>query len=161
MSKDNLLSIIIPQEVIVAVMAAINVIVTQMKPYLIALSKEERMALPKMGDKTIPFVEKILEYASSNPEFIPSFLDLLELKNDFTAVLVLSQMFRPLNEVVSNLNDTILTEGSDSYKNSLKYYDSVKMAAKNDIPNAKTIYEDLSKRFERKAGTVTPTSEQA
>jgi len=161
MSKDNLLSIVIPQEVIDAVSSAINVIVVQLKPYLIALSKEERMALPKMGDKTIPFVEKVIEYTASNPEFIPAYLDLPELKNDFMAVTVLNQMFRPLNEVVSNLNDTILTEGSDSYKNSLKYYDSVKMAAKNNIPNAKTIYEDLSKRFERKTGTVTPTSEQA
>ena len=50
-----------------------------------------------MGDKTIPFVEKVIEYASSNPEFIPSFMDLQELKNDFAAVMVLSQMFRPIS----------------------------------------------------------------
>jgi len=64
---------------------------------LIALSNEERRGLPKMGDKTIPFVEKVIEYASSNPEFIPSFMDLQELKNDFAAVMVLSQMFRPIS----------------------------------------------------------------
>jgi hypothetical protein len=148
MAKDNLISIVIPPEVITAVTEAINVIVTQLKPYLIALKPEERKKLPKMGDKTMPFVSKVIEYTGTNPEFIPAFLDIAELKNDFNAVSVLNQMFRPLSEVVDNLNDTILTLGSDSYKGSLKYYDSVKMSAKNDVPNAKTVFEDLRKRFE-------------
>jgi len=148
MAKDNLLSIVVPPEVITAVTDAINVIVTQLKPYLISLKPEERKKLPKMGDKTLPFVSKVIEYAGTNPEFIPPFMNLAELKNDFAAVTVLNQMFHPLTGTVSNLNDTILVEGSDSFKESLKYYDSVKISAKNDVPGAKTIYEDLRKRFE-------------
>lgn len=156
MTKDNLISIVVPPEVVTAVQEASNVIVTQLKPYLIALSKEERKTLPKMGDKTIPLVEKVVEFTGSAPEFVPSYMDVQELKNDFGAVSTLNLLYRPLLEVVSNMSDTILSAGSDSYKMALKYYDSVRMAAKNNVPNAKVIYDGLRKRFESQGKKTEP-----
>ena len=43
--------------------------------------------------------------------------------------------------------------GAESYVCALTYYNSVKMAAKMDIPGAKSIHEDLSKRFEKSKNT--------
>jgi len=160
MPKDNLLSIVIPPEVATTVLNAINDISTQLKPYVIALSMEERKALPKLGNKTIPFVEKVIEYADTEPQFIPPYLDLAELKRDYAAVNTLNLFHRPLNEIISNISDTLMEEGSDSYRNSLKYYESVKTVAKNDVPNAKTIYEDLKKRFENQGKRVEPTTKK-
>jgi hypothetical protein len=83
MAKDNLISIVIPPEVITAVTEAINVIVTQLKPYLIALKPEERKKLPKMGDKTMPSFKSHRVYGT-NPEFIPAFWILRNLKTILT-----------------------------------------------------------------------------
>jgi hypothetical protein len=37
--------------------------------------------------------------------------------------------------------------GSEAYVSALSYYNSVKTAAKMNVPGAKIIFEDLSKRF--------------
>ena len=41
--------------------------------------------------------------------------------------------------------------GSEAYIASLSYYNSVKMAAKLNVPGAKPIYDDLKKRFTKNA----------
>jgi hypothetical protein len=158
MPQDNLISINIPPEDVQAVMDAIAVINTKLKPHLVALSKEERKALPKMGDRTIPFVDKVIEYASAQPEFVPAYMNLPELRNDFNGVSTLNQMYRPLEQVVSNLNDTLLLSGSEAYKAALQFYNYVKQAAKNNVPDAKVIYEELKKRFEGQSVKTEPTT---
>ena len=159
MPQENLVSIVIPPEDVQAVLDAIAVINTKLKPYLIALSKEDRKKLPKMGDRTVPFVEKVIEYATAQPEFIPGYMDLPELKNDFNAVTTLNQMYRPLDQIDSNLNDTLLLSGSEAYKAALQFYNYVKQAAKNNVPDAKVIYDELKKRFESQSAKTEPETE--
>jgi hypothetical protein len=53
--------------------SAIKVLEEKLMPYLIALTPSQRLELPKMSDKTLPFVEKIKEYFVTAPEFIPAF----------------------------------------------------------------------------------------
>jgi GrpB-like predicted nucleotidyltransferase (UPF0157 family) len=45
------------------------------------------------------------------------------------------------------VDDTTMVAGSEAYQFALIFYNSVKMAARQDIPGAKAIYEDLKKRF--------------
>jgi hypothetical protein len=40
--------------------------------------------------------------------------------------------------------------GSEAYTAALAYYNSVKQAAKMNVPNAKSIYKDLKQRFEKR-----------
>jgi hypothetical protein len=47
----------------------------------------------------------------------------------------------------------MLLTGSECYKPSLAYYNSVKQAAKMNILAAKEIYNELKKRFEKLAAT--------
>ena len=46
-----------------------------------------------------------------------------------------------------------MLSGSEAYGEALAYYQSVKQAAKRNIPDAKVIYQDLRKRFEKKASS--------
>jgi hypothetical protein len=46
-----------------------------------------------------------------------------------------------------NVDDTVMVAGSEAYQSALVSYNSVKMAAHQDIPNAKAVYEELKKRF--------------
>lgn len=144
---DNKINFSIPDEVIAQVKQQLTEVTTILKPYLIALTPAERQAIPKMSDKTVPFVEKTLDYCTSAPQFAPTFMDRDELAADMKVVNQLIPVFRVVKQLSDGLDDTSMQAGAESYVNALAYYNSVKMAAKNDVPGAKAIYEDLSKRF--------------
>jgi hypothetical protein len=148
MNKENLVSIEIKPNDLKQILTLLTEIKGILKPYLIALTPEERKDLAKMSDKTVPFVEKALEYAQANPQFAPAYMSVPELKIDLAAVNDLTQVIRPVEALYENLSDTIMLSGSEAYVAALTFYNSVKQAAKLSIPNAKPIYDDLSKRFD-------------
>jgi len=147
MPQENRISIVLKPDDLRQVHDALTTVNTVLKPYLIVLTPAERQELPKMGDSTAPFVQKTLEYAQTNPGFVPAYLDIQELKTDFDAVESLLQVFRPVEQLYYNLNDTITLSGSEAYVASLAFYNSVKQAAKINVPGAKAISEDLKLRF--------------
>ena len=159
MSTLNNLSFQIPEADLQAVKDALATIQSILSPYLMALTPEERRVLPKMGDGTTPFVSKVIEYADDNPEFVPPFVNVQEMKLDWNAVQDLMPLLRAVSQLESNLNDTVMLAGSESFVSSLSYYNSVKLAAKMNVPGAKVIYEDLRKRFEGNAKRSSSTVE--
>ena len=148
MSTDNV-SIVIPPETLTQVLDLQNQIKTLMQPYLLALTPEQRHELPKMADKTISFVSKTLDYAESNPEFAPKYLDVDALQIDVKAVEDLTSIEQPAVNFSTQLDDTIMMSGSEAYIAALMYYNSVKEAARRNVPGAKAIYDDLKVRFEQ------------
>lgn len=145
---ENIISIQIPESDVKQVTEYLSKIQEILKPYLIALSAEERQRMLKMGDKTVSFVEKTLDYVKNNPEFVPAYMNVLEFEKDTIAVKNLITMLNPVVQLEQGLNDTEMLAGSEAYTAALIYYNSVKQAAKNNIPNAAAIYDDLSKRFD-------------
>ena len=61
----------------------------------------------------------------------------------------LTDLARPIEQLNRTLEDTIILAGSEAYVASLAYYNSVKQAAKMNVPGALPIQDDLSKRFDR------------
>lgn len=147
MAQENRVSIKLQPADLKKVTDAIKAAMDTLKPYLVALTPLERQQLPKMGDGNIPFVQKSLEHAQANPSFVPAYLDVAELKTDLDAVEALLQVFRPLEQLYQNLDDTMTLSGSEAYVAALAFYNSVKVAAKMKVPGAKAIAEDLSSRF--------------
>lgn len=147
---ENKISIVIPPADLTAIQDAVKVLQEKLGPLLIALTNDQRRDRTKMGEASKPFVEKILEYAGSNPQFLPSFASYEEMEKDWKSHGELNPVYNNLNQIVSNLNDTILELGSDLMGPSNAYYQSVKLGVKMDIPNAKPIYNDLKVRYERK-----------
>lgn len=150
MSNENVVSIQIPEEERKMIEQKVQEIKAALKPYLIALKPVERQTLPKMSDKTIPFVEKVMEYAKMHPEFTPPYLQTEEMEIDFQAMNDLRQLYREVAQLYKNLDDTIMLSGSEAYAAALVYYNSVRQASKMNVPNAKSIFEDLSQRFQKK-----------
>ena len=155
---ENKVNFIVPDEVIREVALKLREATEALQPYLIALTPEDRQSIPKMSDKTMPFVEKTLEYCASAPQFAPPYMDSEALDSDFKVTQQLTPLFRTIKAMNDGLDDTIMEAGGEAYVNALSYYNSVKQAAKMNVPGAKSIYEDLKKRFERtKTVSVTPT----
>lgn len=125
----------------------LNNALTLLKPYLIALSAAERRAIPNMSDKTQPFAEKTIAYCDTTPQFVPPYMDTEALKNDMELYRQLIPLLRIVKQLSNGIDDTAMKAGADCYTNGLNYYNSVRQATRMDIPGAKSIYEDLRKRF--------------
>lgn len=85
MAQENLVSFQISDADMAQIKTAITTLKTKLLPNLKTLSADERHELPKMGDKTVSFVKKTLDYCSSNTDIVPPFLDVAALKTDVNA----------------------------------------------------------------------------
>jgi hypothetical protein len=74
--KDNKHVQAIPSDVLSQAQTKINETAALLAPYIVALTPAERHELPKMGEKTISFVEKACNFAKQNPNLAPPYLDM-------------------------------------------------------------------------------------
>jgi hypothetical protein len=154
MNSENRVSVVFSDEDVKAIQDAVNILNQKLLPFLIKVGPEERRMIPKMGDKTVSFVTKAAEYASSNPALVPQFIDVEEIKKDVSLVSVLRTIAGPLDTISDLLNDTMLVAGSEAYCSALAFYSSVKFAARMNQPGAEVIFNELKQQFPRTSGKV-------
>jgi hypothetical protein len=147
MSDSNRISLVLPPEEAEQVKQLFAQIGQILSPHLINLTPEERIQLPKMGDKTIPFVTKGLEYLRIPGTPAPPYVDGEALEIDLNAFGTIRQIRQVAQPIIDMLDDTMLLCGSEAYVPVLAFYSYLKGAAKMNVPGAKTILEDLSARF--------------
>lgn len=147
MSQQNRISITIPQEVHDAAMAKIAEIKAMLQPYLHPLTTDERSSLTKMGDKSLPFVMKTLEYSVTNPQYIAPSVDAVEWRKDFDGYQDLTPIKNQLGQLLGSVDDTVMLLGVEAYDPSRWYYELVKAAAARGDSEAKLMADDLAKRF--------------
>jgi hypothetical protein len=118
-------------------------------PYIKSLTPDERRTIAKIGEKSLSFVEKAHQAAVENPNLVPPYLNMKEFDTDFEDAHNLWSLLLVSQQIHQNIDDTTMVAGSEAYQSSLVFYNSVKMAARQDIAGAKAIYEELKKRFPR------------
>jgi hypothetical protein len=143
----NRADIVIPQTVIDEVANYLNEIKTLLAPYVVSLTDQERRDILKMSDKSQAFVNKVVDYANTNPEFIPPYMSKANLDIDFDNVMKLDPVMQIAMQVCDQISDTKMVSGNEAFIEALTYYNMVKQADKNGVANARSIYEDLQKRF--------------
>lgn len=143
----NQISAAISDQTLAQIETKISEIRHLLSPYLVNLTSEERTKLPKMSDKSVSFVSKVMEYIKTNPDLIPPMMDKEEMEKDFKLNQSLQPVFKILKQLSENVSETLMLTGHEAYVQALLYYATVKMAAKTGSPDAKTIQEDLGKRF--------------
>lgn len=143
----NQISAAISDQTLAQIETKISEIRQLLSPYLVNLTPEERTKLPKMSDKSVSFVSKVMEYIKTNPDLIPPMMDKEEMEKDFKLNQSLQPVFKILKQLSENVSETLMLTGHEAYVQALLYYATVKMAAKTGSPDAKTIQEDLGKRF--------------
>ena len=128
----------------------------ELRPYLEALTPDERAAMLKMGAKTVDFVQKAFGYARSNPKFVPDFVDLDEFDHDLAALKGLSPIQTLLAGLALDTESTMMLAGSDAYAAALVIYNNVKFLAKNKQPGAQAAYDDMAQQFPGNGGGRPP-----
>ncbi|GAA4030993.1 hypothetical protein GCM10022409_14030 [Hymenobacter glaciei] len=137
----------IPAKVLTDVQQHLDAIKTALAPYLLSLTPDERKTMLRMADKTVAFVNKAADYATSTPAFVPAFVDLAELKQDTAGMAALTPLRQQCEQLALDLDSTVMVAGSEAYGNALTVYGNIKFLAKNKQPGAQAAYDDLSQRF--------------
>ena len=156
MSTRNQLSISIPEETIAAVLQNLQNCKSLLEPYLLALTPEERQSILKMGDKTVATVLKTKEYVVTNPQFVPSYMNVDEFVADASVVMQLTPITNLAAQLSRDVEDTVMVAGSEAFQEALLYYGQIKEAASKGVPSAEPIYDDLKQRFAKKTKRVQP-----
>jgi len=147
MSDSNRISLVMPAGDVEQVKQLLIQAGQIMAPYLINLTPDERVQLPKMGDKSISFVTKGAEYLRVPGTPAPPYVESAELDIDLSAFETIRQIRQVAQPIVDMLDDTMLLCGSEAYVSVLAFYTYLKGAAKMNVPGSKTILDDLSTRF--------------
>lgn len=125
---------------------------------LFNLTPADKQGMIKMGDRTIAFVGKALEYASQNPELVPAYVSLDEAIRDYNLASQLNEIAMQLSVISTALDDTITVCGSEAYDAALQFYGSVKGASRSNLPGSQAIYDELSKQFPGRPAKVAKTA---
>jgi hypothetical protein len=120
-------------------------------PDLLSLTPDEKAGGMKLGEKSLSFASKGVEFMQTNPQFTPVFVDVPEAIRDLEASSKLFSIARQLQVLVDKLNDTATQAGMEAMSAVMAYYNSVKQASKQGVPGAKTLYDEMSTRFPGKA----------
>ncbi|MGM9477774.1 hypothetical protein ACS5PU_15185 [Pedobacter sp. GSP4] len=148
MSLSNRISTEITTEQAAAIAAAFEQLKTALAPVLtISLTAEERVSTLKMGDKTIAFVNKTLEYVAQNPALVPVYIDLNEAKKDNKLASDIYAIYQQLSTLLRAMEDTGMVAGSEAYEAALVIYHSIKGASRSNIPGTQAMHDDLKQRF--------------
>ena len=140
-------NIAIPANILAQAQEKANEIADLLKPYLFNLTPTQRKERLKLGDKSLAFAQKSYDYAQSNPAFVPSYLDMNMFSIDMEDTTGLRVLQITLAQLATGIDDTVMISGGEAYNASLVFYNAVKQAAKQNVPGAKAIYEELQKRF--------------
>jgi hypothetical protein len=153
MTKENLVSLDINPADQAAILDALTVLNKLLLPHLLELTVDEKLSMPKMKDKTMAFVNKAYDHSVGNPILVPAYVDVNEFDKDLQGVHFLHLIESPLEKILKAVEDTKMEAGSEAYIAALSFYNSVKVAAKNNVPGAQVVYDDLKNRFEGQGRT--------
>ena len=120
---------------------------TVLAPYLHPLTPDERKNIVKMGDKSVGFMTKLLDYAAATPAFVPGFISYDELKQDVGVATALTPLEQLAEQLALDLNSTVMVAGSEGMSQASPVYQNIKFLAQQRQPGAQAAYDDLSQRW--------------
>lgn len=158
MATQNLVSASLAPADKTAVQTSIQAIATKL-PFLISLTNDERKGGIKLGDKTVAFIEKAIDYAVANSALVPPYVNLVEIQKDYALQKDLIDIQQWMAGLLQKIEDTQQEAGVEALNGILGFYQAVRVASEKDVPGARAIYQDLNQRFPgRKTQTPPPAA---
>jgi hypothetical protein len=103
-----------------------------------------------MGEKTIDFVEKALDFAKQNTNLVPPYLEVDAFGVDFSDTHGLWTLFNSIRQLAEGIDDTEMVAGSETYQVARVFVLPLGQGGgTQDIPGAKAVYEELKTCFPR------------
>lgn len=141
---------------ITAVKGALTTIATNM-PFLLGLTVEERVALPKINVSNKAFTEDAINAMVNNATLVPSYLNTAGMQTDLTLYTQIDELMLLTRQLLEKMEDTQMLAGSEAYTSALAAYKLFGAAAEAGVSGADAIYDQLKARFASNGSTGTPT----
>ncbi|MBI4834170.1 MAG: hypothetical protein HY811_05065 [Planctomycetes bacterium] len=147
MALDNLISVSFTPEQLAALDAALSSIEGTLMGKVINLTPNERIRYASVSSEMAQWVQKCRNYMSQLPSIVPGYINLPELDADMHTRRDIGPRLRRAKAILESLDDTNLLLGSDVLTNCLAFYQSVKAAARANVPGSTGVYQDLAQQF--------------
>jgi hypothetical protein len=154
----------IPEAVISAAETAIETQLQALAAYATPLTAEDRRALLKMGPKTFQFVTLAHTLAEQNPQLASKSFDMAAFTIDYQDAQGLAGLLSQSRQLTEILEDIVMSAGSDAHHSALEFYADVKSEAARNVPEARTVYEQLKAAYpnsgRKRRGTASMENEE-
>ncbi len=121
--------------------------IQQALPFLVGLTPNERVTLPKVSVSNKVFTEDAIRAAVNNPDLLPPFVKPLDMQADLDLYHALAELVLLVQQTAEKLSDTQLLAGSEAYTSALTIYKIFGAAATSGIAGSKTLHDQLKQRF--------------
>lgn len=111
------------------------------------LTEKEKQLYGSINEQNKLVVQKVLQYSKSNPEIIPSHVDMPELNRDYDSRNTLELWEDALKLMLNNVQNAKILLDYDVFQACLSVYRNVRYQAGEDVPGMAAIYNDLKQFF--------------
>lgn len=132
--------------------------ITALMPFLLGITIEERMSMPKISVSNKIFTEDAVNIAQNNGGILPAFVNSAHISNDYNLFNQLDELLPLFRQLIERMEDTQMLAGSEAYMSALVIYKLAKAAADAGVPGADAIAEHLSARFNNSGASNVSTA---
>ena len=116
-------------------------------PYLEELPEAERESLPGFNEETYEYMCNALDYAEENPQLLPPYTNLKELREELNIARDLYNMLKAVRKIQKDLEDTTKLMGARAWYTSRIFHDTTKKAASASFPGADNMMYELNELY--------------
>lgn len=121
--------------------------ILQQLPFLLEITTEEIMRLPKIDVSNHDFVRETLSVLETEPIMLPQGFSADAVKRDYELYNQLDTLTLRFEQMFKLLTHTRMVAGSEAYQSSLFIYKLVQAYANAGIPGYGALYDRLKTRF--------------
>ncbi|MCL2070094.1 MAG: hypothetical protein FWH19_03815 [Treponema sp.] len=97
----------------------------------------------KLEERTFKFLELSQRLTIEYPELFPNSAQLSVFRKEFASVFDLSLFARKIYVLKDRISDTETLSGNRVLDFAMDYYNTIRMAARRDIPGTRIVYDEL------------------
>ena len=128
--------------------------IRQAVPFVKDLTPQDRKTIAKISTKGRAFVHKAVAVAEQNPQILPSFVTLEEMRANSLLLDSLTTVLIAVDQLRKQLSDTAIFVGGEAYSSARSVY----LYAAAAGPALETAVDELSQYFARKGnGAARPS----
>jgi hypothetical protein len=144
MMNDNRVSATLTDPNVTEIVGHIKAI-NALLPFLISRPDGDKAVM--LGDKSVGFDEKCAAYMTSNPEFIPGFINEAEVLKDRALRAQMGKFVAELQLLAAKAVATYDVVGNEMMMADLAFYNSTAEGVKRGRTSASEIHDDLATRY--------------
>lgn len=158
---NNLSNTHLTEEQIKAINDALVQLETALNPLNINLTAEDRHRYGRVHEQNKLFINKISDFAKSQPELKSPDVDWAEFEKDFKSREMLENVLNRLNSAITRVNNSKICHDFDNYQDALEDYAYTSFRAKSKQVGFENKYNECKQFFAKSRKKASPEEEKA